>query len=173
MSRSSPVHVVVVPSPPSRLLRWWTCAPKNEPSELAVTVPLSTMNPAGLATPLIAAPNHAPLGNVIRSVSVSWAALPVAAKPVTCMSIVPPSPVSPWQCPVAKHVFLYVITVGALDANACAVPNATIQVRNAENNEISSAKTDSSGVYTIPLLRPASYTLTVEATGFKKYPSSA
>jgi hypothetical protein len=55
MSRSSPVQDVVVPAVLVRLLRWWTCAPVNEPS---VTVPFSTMNPSGLTCPFILAVNE-------------------------------------------------------------------------------------------------------------------
>ncbi|HEX7172806.1 MAG TPA: hypothetical protein VF365_09395 [Candidatus Limnocylindria bacterium] len=44
MSLSSPIHDVMLPSALTKVLRWWTCAPANEPS---VTLPFSTMNPAG------------------------------------------------------------------------------------------------------------------------------
>jgi hypothetical protein len=61
-----------------------------------VTVPFKTMKPAGLTAPLISAVNEM-LPTVIHSVSVSWAALPVARKLVTCISIVPPFPAVPRQ----------------------------------------------------------------------------
>ena len=61
-----------------------------------MTVPFSTMNPAGLTVPLISAVNEMS-PTVIHSVSVSWAASPVARKLVICISIVPPSPAVPTQ----------------------------------------------------------------------------
>src|SRR5262245_3117334 len=81
------------------------------------------MNPAGLTCPFSSALKEMP-PTVIHSVIVSCAALPVARKLVTCILIVPPFPAVPMQTP-ALHVFAYGITIGALDADACAAPNAT------------------------------------------------
>jgi hypothetical protein len=49
------------------------------------------------------------------------------------------------------------------------MPNAKVEVKNLGTNEITTSTTDGTGTYSIPFLRPGSYTLTAEATGFKKY----
>ncbi len=56
-----------------------------------------------------------------------------------------------------------------LDASGSAVPNAKVQAVSAATNETSSATSDSSGVYTIPFLRPGGWKLTVTANGFKTF----
>src|ERR671918_586583 len=93
MSRSSPVQVLATGS--SRSLRWCTLAPSNEPS---VTLPFSTMNPAGLRVAVSSAVNEIS-PSVTDSVAVKCATLPVSRKlaPSTCISNVPPLPVVPTQ----------------------------------------------------------------------------
>ncbi len=54
------------------------------------------------------------------------------------------------------------------DPSGAAIPSVTVQVKNAGTNEIVSAVTDSAGNYTAPFLRPGTYSVTVEAAGFKK-----
>ena len=56
-----------------------------------------------------------------------------------------------------------------LDASGAAVVGANVQVRNVDTNEVSAVKTESTGDYSVPFLRPGNYALTVEAAGFKKY----
>ncbi len=65
--------------------------------------------------------------------------------------------------------FRATITGKVIDPSGAAVPGAAVQVKNVDTNEGASATTDAQGNYTVPLLRPATYTLTVEAPGFKKY----
>ena len=76
MSRSSPAHELDVASALTKLLRWWNRAPANEP---LVTVPLRTMNPAGLKCPFSSAVDlkvpSVLFSTVISSVTVSWAAI--------------------------------------------------------------------------------------------------
>jgi len=55
------------------------------------------------------------------------------------------------------------------DASGARVPQAKIEVVNLANSETSSATSDSSGSYILPLLRPGQYKLTVTASGFKQY----
>src|SRR5581483_717718 len=55
------------------------------------------------------------------------------------------------------------------DPSGASVPRAKVEVKNLATKERSSAVTDSSGSYTIPLLQPGQYDLTVEAPGFKQY----
>jgi hypothetical protein len=56
-----------------------------------------------------------------------------------------------------------------VDASGGALPGATVTVQNVETKEVASATTNAEGNYTIPFLRPGSYTLTAELTGFTKH----
>src|SRR5262249_38688278 len=64
--------------------------------------------------------------------------------------------------------FRATITGRITDSNKAAVPNAKVSVKNLGTNETTTANTDSGGDYRAPFLRPGSYSITVEATGFKK-----
>ena len=55
------------------------------------------------------------------------------------------------------------------DSSGASVPQAKVQATNVSTKEVSNATTDNSGAYTIPLLRPGLYKLTITATGFKQY----
>ncbi len=55
------------------------------------------------------------------------------------------------------------------DATGSSVPQAKVQATNLATKEVSNAVTDNAGSYTIPLLRPGIYKLTIQATGFKQY----
>ncbi|HYW44052.1 MAG TPA: carboxypeptidase regulatory-like domain-containing protein [Bryobacteraceae bacterium] len=55
------------------------------------------------------------------------------------------------------------------DSTEASVPQAKVQATNLATKEVSNATTDTSGSYTIPLLQPGMYRLTVQATGFKQY----
>src|SRR5580704_7371994 len=52
------------------------------------------------------------------------------------------------------------------DASGAAVPNATVTITNKENGQKRSAKTDDSGRFNFPQLKPGPYTVKVEAEGF-------
>ena len=54
------------------------------------------------------------------------------------------------------------------DPNGAGVPGAKITVRNLQTNEESAATTGEDGNYTIPFLLPGTYSVSVEATGFKR-----
>ena len=56
-----------------------------------------------------------------------------------------------------------------LDKTGARVPRAKVQAINAASGETTSATSDSSGSYTIPLLPPGEYKLIVTAPGFKQY----
>lgn len=56
-----------------------------------------------------------------------------------------------------------------LDSSGKSIPNAQIQAVDLANNEVASATSDESGAYTIPLLKPDDYRLTITAAGFKQY----
>ncbi len=54
------------------------------------------------------------------------------------------------------------------DPSGAAVPNATVVAINSGTGAAHMARTDAHGNYVLPLLAPATYTLTVNATGFAK-----
>jgi type 1 fimbria pilin len=72
------------------------------------------------------------------------------------------------SAPAFAQDFRATITGRVTDANKAAVPNAQVNVKNIGTNEIITATTDSEGNYKAPFLRPGSYSVTVEASGFKK-----
>lgn len=65
--------------------------------------------------------------------------------------------------------FRATLTGRVLDSTQAAVPGATVQATNTGTNEVTTATTDATGNYTIPFLRPGTYTVTAEAAGFKKF----
>jgi hypothetical protein len=60
------------------------------------------------------------------------------------------------------------ITGRVMDASKASIPNATVTVKNTATNETFTATTDNEGNYKVPFLRPGDYTISVEASGFKK-----
>ena len=54
------------------------------------------------------------------------------------------------------------------DASGAIVPNAKVVAVHNATKDSSDATTNSSGVYVLPVLRPGTYTLSVEAAGFAK-----
>ena len=59
-----------------------------------------------------------------------------------------------------------------VDSSQASLPGATVNVVNQQTNEVATATTNQDGAYTIPFLRPGTYTLTVEMAGFQKYTRS-
>jgi hypothetical protein len=55
------------------------------------------------------------------------------------------------------------------DHSGAVVPNATVTIQNEGTDQQQVAISDSQGRYTVPNLRPADYTMTAEAKGFKKF----
>jgi hypothetical protein len=55
------------------------------------------------------------------------------------------------------------------DSTGASVPQAKVQATNLATKEVFNATTDNGGGYTIPLLQPGVYKLTITATGFKQY----
>jgi hypothetical protein len=83
-----------------------------------------------------------------------------------------------------KAVALFLCSVGTLlnaqefratvagyvvDASGARIPQAKVEVTNLATKEVANATTDNSGSYTIPLLRPGTYKMTVTAAGFKQF----
>ena len=58
------------------------------------------------------------------------------------------------------------------DHSDAVVPGATITIQNEGTNQVQVVTSDSQGRYTVPNLRPADYTMTAEAKGFKKFIST-
>jgi hypothetical protein len=56
-----------------------------------------------------------------------------------------------------------------LDSSGAAVPNVSVQVRNTGTNQLTPVVADGAGIYNAPVLQPGTYTITVEAPGFKKF----
>ena len=54
------------------------------------------------------------------------------------------------------------------DASGAAVPGVTITARNPQTNETATATSNEEGNYAIPFLKPGTYLITAEASGFKK-----
>ncbi|MBM3764880.1 MAG: TonB-dependent receptor [Acidobacteria bacterium] len=59
------------------------------------------------------------------------------------------------------------LTGRILDPSGAAVPGAAIQLRNIANGAERAAESNPAGLYTIPLLNPGVYDITVKHTGFK------
>ncbi len=70
---------------------------------------------------------------------------------------------------LSAQEFRATISGHVLDSSGGAVPNAKIQVTSTATNEVTAVSSDSSGAYTVPLLRPGMYKLTAAAEGFKQY----
>ena len=70
---------------------------------------------------------------------------------------------------LSAQEFRATISGHVLDSSGGAVPNAKIQVTNLATNEVTTATSDNSGSYAIPLLRPGNYKLTATAQGFKQF----
>jgi hypothetical protein len=69
----------------------------------------------------------------------------------------------------AAQEFRATIRGQVLDSSKGALPGVTVTAQNIETNEIATAVSNAQGNYSIPFLRPGSYTLTAELQGFQKY----
>ena len=61
------------------------------------------------------------------------------------------------------------LTGRVTDPSGSPVPNAEVRATNMDTGVAAAARTNASGVYSIPFLLPATYSLTVELTGFRKF----
>jgi len=55
------------------------------------------------------------------------------------------------------------------DSSGAVVPNAKIEVKNSGTNVVLDTVSDSAGLYAMPFLNPGTYSVSVEASGFKKF----
>ncbi|MGE0131795.1 MAG: carboxypeptidase regulatory-like domain-containing protein [Blastocatellales bacterium] len=69
---------------------------------------------------------------------------------------------------VIAQDFRATVTGRVTDQSKAAVPNAQVTVKNLGTNEATTMTTSSEGNYKAPFLRPGAYSVTVEASGFKK-----
>jgi len=58
-----------------------------------------------------------------------------------------------------------------LDPGGAVVPGATLKLTNPATGSVNTVTTDNSGFYTLTLLKPGSYTISVEKAGFRKVES--
>jgi hypothetical protein len=55
------------------------------------------------------------------------------------------------------------------DSSGAVIPQAAVKLTNVETGESYTGQASDAGVYTIPLVKPGSYELTAQHTGFKQY----
>ena len=70
--------------------------------------------------------------------------------------------------PLVAQEFRATLTGRVVDPSDSPLAGATVVVTNAGTNTASSTKTDTQGNYTVPFLASGTYSVMVEATGFKK-----
>lgn len=73
------------------------------------------------------------------------------------------------QLPLAAQTISGSISGTVLDAQGAVVPQATVTATNTDQNTSVSTATDDVGRFVFPQLLPATYKLTVEKAGFKKF----
>jgi hypothetical protein len=74
---------------------------------------------------------------------------------------------------VAAQEFRATVRGQVVDSSQGALPGATVTLLNTETNETATATTNQEGSYSLPFLRPGTYTMTVEMNGFQKYTRTA
>ena len=72
----------------------------------------------------------------------------------------------------AAQEFRATVKGQVVDTSKAAVPGATVTVQNTDTGEVATTTSNAEGNYTLPFLRPGSYTLTVELSGFQKHTRS-
>jgi hypothetical protein len=69
----------------------------------------------------------------------------------------------------AAQEFRATVNGQVVDTTKAPIPGASVVIRNTETNEAATAITNDEGRFTIPFLRPGTYTLSVEMQGFTKH----
>ncbi len=72
----------------------------------------------------------------------------------------------------AAQEFRATVRGQVIDSSKGALPGATVTLTNTATNETASAVTNADGSYSVPFLRPGSYTMSVELSGFQRYTRS-
>ena len=79
--------------------------------------------------------------------------------------------ISPWL--MAQSLVSGDLTGTVTDPSGAVVPNATVTIKSDATGETRTASTNSNGSYRFALLRPGTYTVSVEAAGFTKAETKA
>src|SRR5688572_12175900 len=74
-----------------------------------------------------------------------------------------------WSPNAGAQDFRATLTGRVIDSSNAAIPGVTVQVRNTGTNEVITVISDDQGNYKAPLLKPGTYSISAELTGFKKY----
>jgi hypothetical protein len=74
-----------------------------------------------------------------------------------------------WTPNAGAQDFRATLTGRVIDSSNAAIPGVTVQVRNTGTNEVITVISDDQGNYKAPLLKPGTYSVSAELTGFKKY----
>ena len=69
---------------------------------------------------------------------------------------------------VAAQEFRATLTGRVADPTDAPIANALVTITNRGTNAVNNAKTDSQGNYTVPFLQPGTYSVLVQAAGFRK-----
>jgi hypothetical protein len=69
---------------------------------------------------------------------------------------------------IYSQEFRATITGRITDPSGAGIANANVAAKNVQTNEQATAVTGADGDYTIPLLKPGSYSISADATGFKR-----
>src|SRR5580765_6101549 len=70
---------------------------------------------------------------------------------------------------LSAQVITGTILGSVTDSSGATIPNATVTVRNINTNIETKAATSRAGEYTIPLLQPGKYDVTIDRDGFKTF----
>jgi hypothetical protein len=70
--------------------------------------------------------------------------------------------------PAAAQEFRATVNGRVTDSAGAAIVNATVTVKNLATNEVAVVTTNSEGAYNVPFLKPGIYSISYEASGFKK-----
>ena len=71
--------------------------------------------------------------------------------------------------PVFPQEFRATVTGRIVDPDGLAMPGVTVNVTNTGTNEVASAVTNTDGVYSLPFLRPGTYSISAELEGFRRH----
>src|SRR5262245_9635936 len=77
-----------------------------------------------------------------------------------------------WSIPSFAQQETATVSGEIRDATGAVVPKAAVTLTNVETGVISRSESNERGIYTVPLLKPGLYSLTVEKQGFNKYVQS-
>src|SRR5260370_6619550 len=67
----------------------------------------------------------------------------------------------------AQSIITGAVSGTVTDPAGAILPNATVTLTNTATADIQNGKTNTSGVYLFPLLKPGEYTVTVQESGFR------